>query len=87
MEIRLTHNFRTVATAMLMLLTAGALPAPAVAQNYPIKPIRILVGAIAGAAGDVRTRQAAQKLNEALGQPVVVDNRPGANSKPRRGQV
>jgi tripartite-type tricarboxylate transporter receptor subunit TctC len=69
------RNFRTVA---LVMLIAGALPAAA--QNYPTKPIRILVGAVAGSAGDVRTRQAAQKLNEALGQPVVVDNRPGANS-------
>ena len=74
------RTFRTIATATLMLFTAGALPIPAWAQNYPIKPIRILVGAVAGSAGDVRTRQAAQKLNETLGQPVVVDNRPGANS-------
>ena len=73
------RTFRTIATATLMLFTAGALPIPAWAQNYPIKPIRILVGAVAGSAGDVRTRQAAQKLNETLGQPVVVDNRPGAN--------
>ena len=77
---KLMNNLLTVAAATLVALTISAMPAPCSAQNYPIKPIRILVGSIAGSAGDVRTRQAAQKLNEALGQPVVVDNRPGANS-------
>ena len=73
-------NLRTIAAASLVACAIGTMPAPGLAQHYPIKPIRILVGSIAGSAGDVRTRQAAQKLNEALGQPVVVDNRPGANS-------
>jgi tripartite-type tricarboxylate transporter receptor subunit TctC len=49
------------------------------AQPYPSKPIRILVPSIAGSAPDVRVRQIAPKLNEAVGQPVIVDNRPGAN--------
>jgi tripartite-type tricarboxylate transporter receptor subunit TctC len=71
-------TFRAIVTAMLVVLTSGALTTPAVAQNYPIKPIRIVVGSVAGSPGDVRVRQAAQKLTEALGQPVVVDNRPGA---------
>lgn len=72
-------NFRTIAAASLVMLTAGAMPTSALAQNFPIKPIRILVGAIAGSPSDVRSRQVALKLNEAFGQPVVVDNRPGAN--------
>ena len=41
-------NFRTIAAASLVMLTAGAMPTSALAQNFPIKPIRILVGAIAG---------------------------------------
>jgi len=49
------------------------------AQFFPSKPIRIIVPTIAGSAPDVRVRQIAPKLNEAVGQPVIVDNRPGAN--------
>jgi tripartite-type tricarboxylate transporter receptor subunit TctC len=49
------------------------------AQSFPSKPIRILVPTIAGSAPDVRVRQISPKLNEAVGQPVIVDNRPGAN--------
>ncbi len=48
-------------------------------QNFPVKPIRILVPTIAGSAPDVRVRQIAPKLSDAVGQPVIVDNRPGAN--------
>lgn len=69
---------RTIPAIALVVLLTGALSATAQAQNYPLKPIRIIVGGVAGSPSDVRTRQVAQKLNEALGQPVVVDNRPGA---------
>lgn len=48
-------------------------------QPFPHKPVRIIVTAIAGSAPDVRVRQIAPKLSEALGQTVVIDNRPGAN--------
>jgi tripartite-type tricarboxylate transporter receptor subunit TctC len=72
-------NFRAITTAMLVAFTAVALPIPALAQNFPIKPIRIIQPGVAGSPADMRARQVAQKLNEALGQPVVVDNRPGAN--------
>jgi tripartite-type tricarboxylate transporter receptor subunit TctC len=51
----------------------------ACAQGFPVKPIRIVVPSIAGSAPDVRVRQIAPKLNEAVGQPVIVENRPGAN--------
>src|SRR5258706_2306792 len=51
----------------------------ALGQNFPSKPIRILVPTIAGSAPDVRVRQIAPKLSDAVGQPVIVDNRPGAN--------
>jgi tripartite-type tricarboxylate transporter receptor subunit TctC len=79
MKRKLTEKFCVIAATTLAVFTASASPIPAWAQNYPIKPIRILVGSIAGSPSDVRVRQAAQKLNEALGQPVVVDNRPGAS--------
>ncbi len=63
--------------ALTLLAVAGQTPA----QNFPSKPLRIIVPAIAGSAPDVRVRQIAPKLAEALGQHVIVDNRPGANGR------
>lgn len=56
-----------------------AAPAAEPAQNYPSRPIRFICPYVPGGAGDIFTRTIAQKLTEALGQSVVVDNRPGAN--------
>lgn len=51
----------------------------AAAQTYPTKAVRILVGAPAGGSNDIFARAIGQRLNEAFGQPVIVENRPGAN--------
>jgi len=48
-------------------------------QAYPARPVRFVCPYVAGRAGDIFSRTIAQKLTEALGQTVVVDNRPGAN--------
>jgi tripartite-type tricarboxylate transporter receptor subunit TctC len=50
------------------------------AQNYPNRPIRLLVGYPAGGAVDITARLTGQHLSAALGQPVVIDNRPGAGA-------
>ena len=50
------------------------------AQNYPAKPVRILMGFPAGSTVDVLVRPLAQRLTETFGQQFVVDNRPGAGS-------
>jgi tripartite-type tricarboxylate transporter receptor subunit TctC len=67
---------------MKRLAIAGllfAVAACAYAQNYPARPIRFIVPYVAGGAGDIFARTIGQKLYEAMGQTVVVDNRPGAN--------
>src|ERR1700674_3156996 len=51
----------------------------AVAQNYPAKPIRVVVPFTPGGGTDVVARAVAQKMHDTLGQQALVDNRPGAN--------
>ncbi len=63
------------AAALLALPLAGG---SALAQNWPEKPIRIVVGFAPGGFTDVLARLIGQKLTERFGQPVVVDNKPGA---------
>src|SRR3990167_259741 len=52
--------------------------AQATVQDYPTRPIRVLVGATAGGITDLLARAPAQELSRTLAQPVVVENRPGA---------
>lgn len=52
---------------------------PEPVQAYPARPVRFICPYVAGGAGDIFTRTIAQKLTDALGYSVVVDNRPGAN--------
>src|SRR5438270_8789902 len=62
------------------LLVTLAAPLIAHAQAWPSKPIRWVVPYPGGGITDVVTRIVTQKMSAALGQPIVVDNRPGANS-------
>ena len=60
-------------------LALAAIPmAGALAQGYPSKPVRIIIGFSAGGGGDVSGRLLAQKMSASLGQPVIVENRVGA---------
>src|SRR5258706_2317572 len=71
-----TVKISPLAIALAAMFTCAA----AVAQNYPTKQVRFVVGFPAGGATDVVARAISQHLSEALGQPVVVDNRAGAAS-------
>ena len=63
-----------VAAAVVALIVA----APAGAQNYPVKPIRLLVPFGPGGVGDITSRAVMQKMSEAMNQQIIIDNRPSA---------
>ena len=64
--------------ALALAAAAALLTQPAIAQNYPAKPVRLIIPFPPGGATDIFGRVLAQKLGELIGQSVVVENRPGA---------
>jgi tripartite-type tricarboxylate transporter receptor subunit TctC len=70
---------RTMAGA-IAAISAALSGGPALAQDYPSRPVKIIVPFAAGGPADVYARFLGQRLSEALGQPFVVDDRPGAGS-------
>jgi tripartite-type tricarboxylate transporter receptor subunit TctC len=73
----------TVCTAALLTLSCGG----ALSQNYPTKPVKIIVPFGPGGFTDVVARILGVKLSESLGQPVVIENKPGAGSMIGSDQV
>jgi tripartite-type tricarboxylate transporter receptor subunit TctC len=73
------HSYRILFAAAALALTTLASTGQALAQAYPARPVKILVPYPAGGPADVLVRGLGQRLSEAWGQPVLVDNRPGAN--------
>src|SRR5688572_15639083 len=71
----------------ILLLAAALLAAPLHAQDYPNKPLRMVVGFPPGGGTDVVARIITPRYSELLGQPVVIENRPGATGTMAAGQV
>ena len=68
----------TTRRSILLGAASASLAAPAVAQGFPSRPVRLVVPYSAGGGADTTARLIAPKLQEALGQTVVIDNKPGA---------
>jgi tripartite-type tricarboxylate transporter receptor subunit TctC len=72
---------QSTAIRLAMITVAAMLAAsPAAAQTYPVKPVRIMVGASPGGGTDIIARMLAEKFGEAFKQSFVVENRPGASN-------
>ena len=69
----MTQFIRFAAAAIAMAMTST------VAAQFPVKPIKVVVSFPAGSATDTLTRVVAQPLSKSLGQPVIIENRPGAD--------
>ena len=77
MDMKLTYRRLTrVISAFCLVVTAGAASAQ---QDYPTKPIRLIVGVAPGGATEILARAVGTKMGENLRQQVIIDNRPGAN--------
>jgi tripartite-type tricarboxylate transporter receptor subunit TctC len=79
------ENIVTLPRRRFLQLAAGAAALPAVsriasAQAYPTRPVRLIVGFPAGGTADIAARLMGHWLSERLGQPFIIENRPGANT-------
>ncbi len=73
----MSRNVLYAVAASLLAIVAGA----AHAQTWPTKPITLVVTYPAGGGADTMARLIAPKLGEALGQPVIIENKPGASGQ------
>src|SRR5690348_16095775 len=86
--LRVALAVRKVGFALTLAATTCAIfSASAAAPSYPTRPIKIVVPFTAGGGSDVTTRLIAEQMAPKLGQPVIVENRPGASASVGAGQV
>jgi tripartite-type tricarboxylate transporter receptor subunit TctC len=78
------HSRRNFCTAAAVIALTGQ---AAIAQPFPNKPIRLIVGFPPGGGVDIIARSISQRLGEKLGQPIIVENRPGAGGNIAAEQV
>jgi len=78
---------RIAAPALIAALALASTWERATADPYPTRPVKLIVSAQAGAATDIMARVIAERLRVALGQPIVVENKPGASSMLAADQV
>jgi tripartite-type tricarboxylate transporter receptor subunit TctC len=76
----MNHSRRRILQVAASIVVAPLVPRTARAQAYPMRPVRIIVGAAPGGAFDILARLTGQWLSERLAQPFVIENRPGAGS-------
>ena len=74
-----TRTFRVILHPSAFILCCALAAGAVSAQQYPTRPVRIIVPQSPGASTDITARLVAQGLNEAFKQPVIVDNRPGSS--------
>ncbi len=82
--MRIANRYSLIVACLRFAALAGNAAAPALAQEdpskYPARPIHIIVGFAAGGGNDIIARVFGQKLAESLGQPVIVENKPGGGA-------
>src|SRR5947209_6921883 len=80
MRAQLTAAAKTLRLIGALGFAVLTLTDVAAAQNYPARPVRLIVGFPAGGAADFAARLIGNALSERLGQPFVIENRPGAGN-------
>jgi tripartite-type tricarboxylate transporter receptor subunit TctC len=79
--IRSTRALLTALACVTLVALSGGVSAQEDAASFPSKPIRIIVGFAAGGGNDLVARNVGPKLSEILGQPVIIENKPGAGGQ------
>ena len=78
MRILIAAPRRLLLSMLVSVLALAAMPTGASSQSYPNRPIRVIVPIGAGGLTDIVARTVAERLEKRLGQPIVIENKPGA---------